>query len=445
MSSESGDANTAKKPEGLEPSSTTALHPGSSEGKRIFGLVLIGAALGLPASVAAWAFLQLVHWLEDLMWTDLPDALGRSSPPWYLILGLPICGAVVVALAREFLPGDGGHSPLLGIGGPPTPWQYAPSVLLAATGTLAFGMVLGPEGPLIAIGSAVGMVAVSLTKLPGPAVRVMANAGSFSAVSALFGGPLVAGILLLESGLAAGAALLPALLPGLTAAAVGYVVFIGLGNWSGLASAGLAVPELPHYEHTRILDLVLAIVVGIVAAIVLRAVKAVARRIDGKAETPDRKRKYGILFAGAIAVGVITLIAQALGANHDEILFSGQTAVPAVVGETSVAILLLIIVAKGLAYAICMGAGFRGGPVFPAILIGVSLATIGCVAFGSSVTWAVAVGAAAGMTAGTGLVFSSLTLALLLTGTAGIDALPAAVLGVVAAWLTNAILSDRHE
>ncbi|MFW0792297.1 chloride channel protein [Gordonia sp. CPCC 205515] len=445
MSTASGDPNVAKQPAGLEPSSTKALHPGAKEGQRILGLVLIGAAMGIPASVAAWAFLQIVHWLENLLWTDLPDALGHSSPPWYLILGLPICGAAVVALARAFLPGDGGHSPLLGIGGPPTPWQYAPSVLLAAVGTLAFGMVLGPEGPLIAIGSAVGMIVVSMTKLPGPAEGVMANAGSFSAVSALFGGPLVAGVLLLESGLAAGAALLPALLPGLTAAAVGYVIFIGLGNWSGLGSAGLSVPELPHYEHTRILDLVLAIVVGIVAAIVMRVIKSIANRIDDKAETPNSKQKYGVLFLGAIAVGVITLIAQALGATHDEILFSGQSAVPDVLAETSIGILLLIIVAKGLAYAICMGAGFRGGPVFPAILIGVTLATIGCVMFGSSITWAVAVGAAAGMTAGTGLVFSSLTLALLLTGSPGIDALPAAVLAVVAAWLTKAILSERQN
>ncbi|MGV9714232.1 chloride channel protein [Gordonia sp. NPDC003424] len=446
MTAASGEANVAKEPEGLEPSSTKALHPGSKEGRQILSLVLIGAVMGIPASVVAWAFLQVVHWLEDLLWTDLPDALGHSSPPWYLILGLPVCGAIVVALARAFLPGDGGHRPLMGIGGPPTPWQYAPGVLLAAIGTLAFGLVLGPEGPLIAIGSAVGTAVVAMTRLPaGPAEKVLANAGSFSAVSALFGGPLVAGILLLEGGLAAGSALLPALLPGLTAAAVGYVVFIGLGNWSGLGAAGLSVPELPHYGHTRILDLVLAIVVGIAAAIAMRVIKGVARGIDAKANTPDPKLKYGILLLGGLAVGVITLIAQALGASHDDILFSGQTAVPQVVGETSILMLLLIIVAKGLAYAICLGSGFRGGPVFPAILIGVCFATIGCIAFDSSITWAVAVGAAAGMTAGTGLVFSSLTLAMLLTGTAGIDALPAAVLAVVAAWLTNAILNDRSE
>ena len=63
---------------------------------------------------------------------------------------------------------------------------------------------------------------------------VLSTAGSFSAVSALFGGPLVAGLLLMEAGLGMGAALVPVLLPGLVAAACGYVIFLGLGDWGGL-------------------------------------------------------------------------------------------------------------------------------------------------------------------------------------------------------------------
>jgi hypothetical protein len=49
------------------------------------------------------------------------------------------------------------------------------------------------------------------------------------------------------------------------------------------------------------------------------------------------------------------------------------------------------------------------------------------------------------MTAGTGLVFSALVLSLLLVGVNGQDALPAAVLAVVAAWLTNSALERRAE
>ena len=102
-------------------------------------LILLGAAIGVPAALVAAGFLALVHELEDWLWHDLPDALGHSSPPWYLIVGLPVLGACLVVLARRSLPGDGGHSPLDGIGGKPTPISHAPGVALAALGSLSFG------------------------------------------------------------------------------------------------------------------------------------------------------------------------------------------------------------------------------------------------------------------------------------------------------------------
>jgi H+/Cl- antiporter ClcA len=148
---------------------------------------------------------------------------------------LPAVGAAVVVAARTFLPGDGGHSPLAGIGGGVTPLRYAPGVALAALGTLAFGAVLGPEAPLISLGSAVGMAVTLLVRLGPQEERVVATAGSFSAISALFGRPLVAGMLLLEGSVGLGASAIPALLTGLVAAAVGYLIFIGFGDWGGVA------------------------------------------------------------------------------------------------------------------------------------------------------------------------------------------------------------------
>src|SRR5204863_3368096 len=134
------------------------------------------------------------------------------------------------------------------------PVAYVPGVALAAFGTLAFGAVLGPELPVIALGSAVGVAAQRFVRLDQRETAVMSSAGSFSAISALFGGPLTAGMLLVEEGLGAGAgaALVPMLLPGLVAAGVGYLVFIGFGTWTGLPAPGLAVPNLPVYAGDQV-------------------------------------------------------------------------------------------------------------------------------------------------------------------------------------------------
>ena len=58
-------------------------------GKAYLRLVLLGALIGIPAALMAAAFLAVVHAGENLLWDDLPDALGYASPPWFLVLGVP--------------------------------------------------------------------------------------------------------------------------------------------------------------------------------------------------------------------------------------------------------------------------------------------------------------------------------------------------------------------
>jgi hypothetical protein len=147
----------------------------------------------------------------------------------------------------------------------------------------------------------------------------------------------------------------------------------------------------------------------------------------------------GSLVAGALVVGLAAQATQLMGGDAREILFSGQAAIPDVVAE-STGVLLLILVAKAVAYAASLACGFRGGPIFPAILLSIVISTLAVALFDLSTTWAVAVGTAAGMTAGTGLVFSSLLFSQLIVGHAGQDALSACVLAAAAAWLTRSAL-----
>jgi hypothetical protein len=58
---------------------------------------------------------------------------------------------------------------------------------------------------------------------------------------------------------------------------------------------------------------------------------------------------------------------------------------------------VVLVAAKALGYAVSLGAGFRGGPVFPAIFLGIGLATFAVELLDVSPTLAVAVGTAAGM------------------------------------------------
>jgi hypothetical protein len=58
------------------------------------------------------------------------------------------------------------------------------------------------------------------------------------------------------------------------------------------------------------------------------------------------------------------------GQPVDLVLFSGEAALPQVIAETSAGVLALLVLVKGTAYALSLGAGFRGGPTFPAVTLG---------------------------------------------------------------------------
>jgi chloride channel protein, CIC family len=230
------------------------------------------------------------------------------------------------------------------------------------------------------------------------------------------------------------------LLPGFVAAAIGYVIFVGLGSWGGLDTQAITVPGLPSYDGTHVLDLLLGIGVGIVAALIIVGVRRFAADVSDRGE--NRLTMPVLLVAGGLAVGLLAQIADWLGADSQDVLFSGQASVPALVGEDSTKIVFILLVAKALAYAVSLGCGFRGGPVFPAVFLGVGLATLTVIWLDVSPTLAVAVGAAAGMAAMTRLLLTSMLFAALLVGRNGLDAVPAAVLAAAAAWLTMAAL-DR--
>jgi len=249
-------------------------------------------------------------------------------------------------------------------------------------------------------------------------------------------------VMMVESGAAGlGASLAPALLPGFVAAATGYVVFIGFGNWGGLGTPGLAEPGLPPYQGTHIYDLILAVIVGVLTAVVITAVRRLAHRVK---DMPQPSMPL-LLLGGGLAVGVLAEVADLLGANSQDVLFSGQASVPELVKEDSAKIVVVLLVFKGLAYAVSLGCGFRGGPIFPAIYLGIAVITLPVVWFDISPTVAVAIGAAAGMAAMTRLLLTPMLFASLLVGLQGIDTIPAAVLAASAAWLAMRAIDQRDE
>ncbi|HEY3649596.1 MAG TPA: chloride channel protein, partial [Streptosporangiaceae bacterium] len=211
-------------------------------------LLIIAAALGVPVSAAAYGFLALVGYLQPEIFTHLPHGLGfRNVPVWWPLPVLAV-GGLLTGLAIRYLPGTGGAHPAEGFKThrAPTPAEM-PGVILAALATLIFGAVLGPEAPLIAIGGGLIVLALRAARrdVPDQATAVLASAGSFAAISTLLGSPIIGAFLLMEASGLGGPMLGLVLVPGLLAAGIGSLIFLGLDAWTGLGTFSLAVPGLP--------------------------------------------------------------------------------------------------------------------------------------------------------------------------------------------------------
>jgi len=417
-----------------------------SDGSAYLRTLVFAALLGVPVAFAAVLFQTAIHDLIHLVWDVIPDELGWSEPAWWYVILVPALGGLLVAAAVR-LPGHGGHSPLEGLGAEPIAPIELASILPAALATLGLGLVLGPEAPLIALGLGLGALAVRLIRLEGTGARLLVLSGAFAAVAALFGGPLIAAFLLFEVTAASGA--IPAqqigraLLPGFVAAGTGALVFTGVADWDGLHQANLSLPSLPAYESVRVTDLAWCLLMAVTVAGVIVAVRHLAHGIAAQSALGP----VPLLLVAGLLVGTLAVAFRATADRPvDLVLFSGQTELPAVIAEGSAAVLALLVLAKGLAYALSLGAGFRGGPVFPAIALGVAAAMVAAnILPGLHTTPAVATGIAAGTTAVLRVPFTAVLLASLLMGPSALDVAPIAVLAAATAWVVATLLPNPED
>ncbi|MCK9793476.1 chloride channel protein [Isoptericola sp. 4D.3] len=429
---------------------TTADPQRTPGGRPLVQLLGISALIGIPVSLAAFAFLAALHGLTHLVWEDLPALWGLDGPPWWWPLPWLALAGVAVGFAVRSLPGHGGHVPVDGLSLGPVPASYVPGVLLAALAGLPLGAVLGPEGPLLAIGAALALVLMRPwdANLTDPVRQVLAVAGSAAALSAIFGSPIVGAVFVVEAtamaGLA-GARLAAVVLPSLLASGVGALVFTGMGTWTGLEIPSLTLPDIDAPARPDLADVLWTVPVAVAVAVgvrlVHRAAEAVARRASGQ--------PFGAAVVGALAVAVCaSAYALVTGRSPEEVALSGQALLPALAANPAawgIGALVALLVLKGVAYAVSL-ATLRGGPIFPAVLLGAAAGVLVAGLPGYGAVPALAAGMAAATAATLPFPVSSTVLVVMLLGSAAPSMAPVVILAVVIGYTTEQyLLRPRRE
>ncbi len=408
--------------------------------RRFVAVLVLASVVGVVVSFISWGFLELVNQIQQYVFTDLPADLGFPQVPWWWPLPVLALAGLPVAFAVTRLPGAGGHVPAEGLKMSATTPGMLPGIVLAAFASLGLGVVLGPEAPLIAIGAGFTVLVVGQAKKDAPQqmLMVLGAAGSFAAISMIFQSPIVAAVLMIEATGLAGPTLPLILLPGLLAAGIGSLTFIGISHWQALNTSAYSLGPLPlpSFASPTWTEVAWTIVLAVAAAIAVFVVRAIGLRV---AAHVSRRAILVIPLAGLVVAALSIVFAQITDKGTDEVLFSGQEALPGLIAQSStwsLSALGLVLVCKGLAWSVSLGA-FRGGPTFPALFIGAAGGVLASHLPGMTITPAVAVGMAAMAAAMLRLPLSSIVLATVLTSTAGVGAGPLIIVGAVTAYLVT--------
>ncbi|MGZ4332378.1 MAG: chloride channel protein, partial [Solirubrobacteraceae bacterium] len=231
----------------------------------------------------------------------------------------------------------------------------------------------------------------------------------------------------------------------LLAAGIGSLVSLGMGSFTGLSTSAYALGPLALTGAPRPTagafgwTIALAAAIAAVTSLVIRG-----GRLTHQLVAP--RRMLLLLPAIALIIGGLAIaFEQVTGHGSSEVLFSGQDQLPGLVsqaGTWSLAALAWLVVFKGIAYGLSLGA-YRGGPTFPALFLGTAAGIMCSHLPGFPIQAGIGVGMGAAVVAVLRLPLSAVVIATLLTVHASDRVEPLIIVGVVVAYVVTLLVSPR--
>jgi H+/Cl- antiporter ClcA len=395
-----------------------------------YKLIVYAAIFGALSSLITAGYITLYN--QGIQFFQQVSLIILNINIWPLVL-LTGAGVLIGLIIRHF-----GQHAGLGVAqrqyaqtGRMNP-RYLPGIMLQAFTTLWSGAAVGPEGPLVFLTGGIGTFVSERLKLQKDDVQVLVYSSIAGAFGGFLGSPVVGAVGALEYMYIKELNFYRHLIPGLTAAAVGYAVYFAL-----LQETYLGIYSFPAYASPRVVDLWWALLVGVIAGfggIMFKVVIGVMHKIF----TPLNKRPIIRAVIGGVVIGAVGLFLPLT-------LYSGQDQLLQIIHNPAsfgIGLLLLMVFAKVLLTSTSFATGFEGGPIFPVLFVG---GTLG-LAISKILTFIPdGVAVTAGM-AGVACAVLPLPLTVsLLLGLMGgqTDLLPMIVIGAVVGFLVSKVISPR--
>lgn len=356
--------------------------------------VLVGVLIGAANALGLLGFEWVVDHLQELIWDDWA---GSDTTRW-LVVPLAIAGSIALSLTVRLTRQQRLQEPHTDVlaeidhVGPSSPKIMA-VLLVTGVVSLVGGASLGPEGALLPVSIALGAWLAGKRRdgVEGPVTELLVLSSIGALLVSFFGSIIPAPLPLLimrKQGKAINRrSAIPPLLAGLTA--WGIVTLIRGGG-----QGREIVPVSGSSELSAVLPAlalgVLAVVVGIAVRLVIKATIGLTARLD----------RLWHWIAAAAVFGLVIGVLYWIGGTS--VQFSGQQGTQELYDDRAqygVAALLGLLLVKLVLTAWSISSGYRGGPAFPSVYMGVALSLAITTAIPSVSETGVIIGAIAGILA----------------------------------------------
>jgi H+/Cl- antiporter ClcA len=237
--------------------------------------------------------------------------------------------------------------------------RLVPGIVAASAVSLIGGASLGPEKALGSMGGGAGTWSSRRRGLETDDRQVNTLTGFAGAYGGLFSSTVIVVMMVLEVARPGGPRLTKALVGAIVASSVSFGIYFAIAG-----SFFVDVYEVPSYKYED-WHLLAGVPLGLLAAVIvtlLVIVMKLAAGLFGRLKLPSVAKTTigGVIFG---LVGVMLPLTMFTGSDQLTVVLDDS-------GTLGVGLLIALVLAKILAFAVSQASGFVGGPIFPALFLG---------------------------------------------------------------------------
>jgi len=318
-------------------------------------LTILGLVSGIIAAGIIVLFRLAIDYGQTLFLSANQGGFEQLDPIWRF--ALPAVGAVVIGISFHFLNKEDrnisvshvldrlhNHQGQL-------PLKNFIVQFFGGAASLISGQSVGREGPAVHLGAGAASLLGQWLKLPNNSLRTLIGCGVAAAISASFNTPIAGVIFAMEVVLMEYTitGFIPVILASVSGAIISQIVF-----------PDSLVFSIKPVQMNSLLEIPFMVCAGFIIGCVAASFIHLQLYLG-------RFNKFPIIarfaFIGVVTGGVAVFVPHIMGLGYD-------TLEAAMIGEISVKILLVVVIAKLVVTGISTGLGMPGGAIGPILVIG---------------------------------------------------------------------------